>query len=146
MQAAIKRAPDYYNREPWVLGDAGKDEGGAADLSVKLSDKYTAEYLRHWQEFLDGASVLRYAGWQDASTKLRRLSGAESPLLSLFCIAAENTSVDSAAIAAAFKPVHGLTPPGACATSPIGPSNSEYMGSLLALQVEVERLAEAKDA
>ena len=51
------------------------------------------------------------AAFADASQKLLKLSGNESPLLALFCMAAQNTAVDQPDVVKAFQPVRAVESP-----------------------------------
>src|ERR1035437_2712064 len=112
MKDAIAHVDRYANGEQWVLGDQGAATIDRAALSASLRDRYYSDFVKQWRTYIKSASVVRYAGLKDATTKLAQLSGNQSPLLELFALASTNTAVDDPALAKVFQPVQSVVPPG----------------------------------
>jgi type VI secretion system protein ImpL len=93
--------------------------------------------------------VVHYNSLADAAQKLGKTSSNQSPLLALFCVAAQNTSVDQPDISKAFQPVQAVVPPN-CQDQYIGSPNASYMTGLAGIQTclaQVENAPpEQKDA
>ncbi|MEZ5353937.1 MAG: ImcF-related family protein [Bryobacteraceae bacterium] len=141
MQAAIQKAPDYVNREPWVLGEGQVvSNASPGEIISQLRDRYQADFVEQWNQFLEAGRVERYGSFNDAAAKLNATASPGSPLLRLFCLISTNTDVDNPSIKKAFEAVQGLTAPAACASAPIGPNNQEYMQQMAALKVGVDRI------
>jgi type VI secretion system protein ImpL len=138
MQEVIRNPEKFFQGEEWVLG-SGAGLGLSADtLKQQLPIRYTNDFLAQWTRFIKAASIVRYASLQDAAGKLQALSGNASPLLQLFTLVAQNTSVDSQAIASV------LQPPQFMAGKPeqlVGGTNQAYVQALLQLQTSVATLA-----
>jgi type VI secretion system protein ImpL len=144
MQSAITKAPDYVNREPWVLGEGQVvNNAPPAEIIAQLRERYQNDFIAQWNRFLDAGAVVRYRDFRDASARLASTAAPGSPLLQLFCLIATNTDVDNPGIKKAFESIQGLTAPGACVTAPIGPNNQEYMQQLAALKVGVDRIVDS---
>jgi type VI secretion system protein ImpL len=141
MQAAFKNIDRFFQGESWVLGPQTGPPPDRTKLLAELRTRYQSDYLNHWRTFLRSASVVRYGNVRDAAQKLTALSSTQSPLLSLFAITAQNTTVDSTT-AAAFQPVHAVTPP-AVTDKLIGGPNQGYVNALVALQSSLEQVANA---
>ena len=128
-----KLIPDAekYAEDDWVLGSAGSSATNIGQILSQIHQKYTADYIREWREFLRGAHVARFSDAKDASGKLAKLSTAGSPLLLLLCDVTENTNVNSEGdqVPQAFRPVRDVVTPG-CYGSPMQPQNAAYMQSL----------------
>jgi type VI secretion system protein ImpL len=140
MQDAIKNADRFFSGEQWVLGEQGTSGIDRTKLEQQLSDRFTADYISQWQQFLRSAAVAHYGGLKDAAAKLNMLSSNQSPLLQLFCMVSQNTGVENVQIKDAFQSVQLVTPPPACSQQLIGESNSGYMQSLLALGALLEQI------
>src|ERR1017187_109556 len=140
MKDAIAHADRYFNGEQWVLGDKVAGNIDRAALSQGLHDRYYADFVKQWRTYIKSASVVRYAGLKDATTKLAQLSGNQSPLLELFALASTNTAVDDAAVAKIFQPVQAVVPPGSTDRY-IAPPNQNYMNALLTIQSSLEGIA-----
>src|SRR5215208_133979 len=141
MQNAFKSADRYFTGESWVVGEQAGPPVDRAAVIAQLRARYAADYVKHWRAFVRSASVARYANVREAAQKLTVLSGNQSPLLALLSIAAQNTDVDSAT-AAAFQPVHAVTPP-KVTDKLIGETNGGYVNALVALQSALEAAAAA---
>jgi type VI secretion system protein ImpL len=142
MQDNIKRSDKFFGGERWVLGDYAAAKPDAAKLEEELRSRYSSDYIAKWREFLKNTAVARYTGLQDAARKLNILSGAQTPLLALFWVATQNTSVDSPRVTEAFDAVQKVVPPPATVVQYVWPQNQEYMGSLAALQTVIGQVAE----
>src|ERR1039458_6540662 len=125
MKDAIAHADRYFNGEQWVLGDQGAANFDRAALTQSLRNRYNADFVKEWRTYIKSASVVRYAGLKDATTKLSQLAGNQSPLLELFALASTNTAVDDAGVAAVFQPVQSVVPPGSTDRF-IAPPNQNY--------------------
>ena len=142
MDNAIRNAESFFTREQWVLGDHAAASGDRAKLEQELRARYYDDYINQWRDYLKKSAVVRYADFKDASRKLTRLEGPQSPLLALFWLASQNTGVSAPEVVKAFKPLHAVMPP-ASVDQYIGPSNADYMKALVPLQISIEQLAAA---
>jgi type VI secretion system protein ImpL len=140
MKDAIAHADRYFNGEQWVLGDQVAGNIDRAALAQGLHDRYYADFVKQWRTYIKSATVVRYAGLKDATTKLALLSGNQSPLLELFALASTNTAVDDAAVAKIFHPVQAVVPPGSTDRY-IAPPNQNYMTALVTIQTSLEAIA-----
>jgi len=142
MQENLAKADKFFGGERWVLGDYAAAQPDLAKLREELGARYTAEYIEKWREFMRSSRVVRYAGLKDAVKKLNTLSGAQTPLMALFWVASQNTSVGSAKLAEAFDSVQKVVPPPATTVQYVWPTNQEYMGALAALQSAINQVAD----
>jgi len=140
MKDAIAHVDRYANGEQWVLGDQGAATIDRAALSASLRDRYYSDFVKQWRTYIKSASVVRYAGLKDATTKLAQLSGNQSPLLELFALASTNTAVDDPALVKIFQPVQAVVPPGSTDRF-IAPPNQNYMTALVTIQTSLEAIA-----
>ena len=140
MKDAIVHADRYFNGEQWVLGDQVAGNIDRAALAQGLRDRYFADFVKQWRTYIKSASVIRYAGLKDATTKLGLLSGNQSPLLELFALASTNTAVDDAGVVKIFQPVQSVVPPGSTDRF-IAPPNQNYMTALVTLQTSLDAIA-----
>lgn len=82
--------------EACVLGNGG---GALAALSAgaglkdQIREMYIEDYVRHWKDFLAGASVLPYSNCGDAAEKLTSLKENSSPILAVLMLASLNTTL-----------------------------------------------------
>jgi type VI secretion system protein ImpL len=139
MQDAFKNPDKYFSGEEWVLGPGTAQNMDKAKLAQQLQVLYQQDYITQWRAFLKSANVVRYISLTDASQKLAKTSSNQSPLLALFCTAAQHTTVDQPDIAKAFQPVQVVVPPN-CQEQYIGPSNNSYVGDLSAIQVCLDQV------
>ena len=140
MQTAFKRPDQFFGGEEWVLGPQVLANIDPVQLEQKLRAFYLRDFLKEWRDFLKASAVARYANLADAATKLGVLSGAQSPLLGLFCLVSQNTAVEMPEIKTAFDAPQRVVPP-ACQNQWVAPSNQNYMASLLSLQASVAQVA-----
>ena len=139
MQDAFKNLPKYFTGEEWVLGPKSAQNLDTAKLAQDLQVKYQQDYINQWRAFLKSANVVHYTSLSDASQKLVKTSSNQSPLLALFCLAAQNTSVGQPDIANAFQPVQVVVPPN-CQDQYIGPPNASYVTNLAGIQVCLDQV------
>jgi type VI secretion system protein ImpL len=140
MQNAIKNAESFFTREQWVLGAHTASGGDRAKLEQDLRTRYYADFVNQWRDYFKKSAVVRYADFKDASRKLTKLDGPQSPLLALFWLASQNTGVDAPDVVKKFKAVHAVVPP-TSVDQYIGPANTDYMKALIALQVGIDQIA-----
>lgn len=140
LQAAFRRPDQFFGGEEWVLGPQVFANLDPAQLEQKLRGFYFRDFLKEWRDFLKASSISRYANLADAARKLGILSGAQSPLLGLFCLVSQNTNVEAPEIRAAFDAPQRVVPP-VCQNQWVAPSNQNYMSSLLSLQSSVAQVA-----
>ena len=105
MQNALQNLPKYFSGEQWVLGQESSSNIDLAKLATDLRNRYQQDFIAQWRSFLKSGNVVRYGGLADAAQKLLKLSGNQSPLLALFCVAAQNTAVGQPDVAKAFQAV-----------------------------------------
>jgi type VI secretion system protein ImpL len=72
---------------------AETDPKNAGDLAPEIQRLYVRDYIAAWREFLNGYSIVPYAGPADAAKKLDILSSNRSPLLALFALTANETNI-----------------------------------------------------
>jgi type VI secretion system protein ImpL len=141
IQAALADPKAMFSGEEWVLGPGGlASSGDRTQLEQKLRGFYVRDFIREWREFLRQGKVAGYQSVSDAAKKLGLTSSNQSPLLALFCLASQHTSIDLPDVKNAFQAVQQVVPP-ACQSQYVGPSNQMYMGSLLKLQNSVQQVA-----
>jgi type VI secretion system protein ImpL len=145
MQAAIRERTDYYARDPWVLGDGGPAATAAtADLQRQLRQRYSADYDAQWRQFLAAASIAPYSDSKDAARKLDAMTAAQSSLLRLFCDIASHTTANTD-VQSALQPIQQLQPPATCAAKLNDNATQQYMGAMVALQVQVDDISKRPD-
>jgi type VI secretion system protein ImpL len=148
MQNALSNLPKYFSGEQWVMGQESSSNLDLGQLATDLRGRYQKDFIAQWRAYLKNASVVRYSSLADASQKLLRLSGNQSPLLGLFCLAAQNTSVDQPDVVKAFQPVQSVVTPN-CQDQYISDPNKPYIAGLSGLQVCLDQANNApgdKDA
>ena len=140
MENAFRNADPYFEGERWVVGDsaAAQTQDREAVLA-ELRRRYRGEYVQRWRTYVRGTSVVRGASARDVAQKLGILGGAQSPLLATLALVARNTAVDSA-MAAAFQPVHTVTPPGP-PDKFVSDANQQYVSALVGAQTALEQVA-----
>lgn len=86
---------------PAILGEACVvgETGGLvsawqqnAETEHALTRLFISDYIDHWRKFVEGFSVLKYSGPQDAARKLEILADHKSPLLGLLAMTANQTN------------------------------------------------------
>ena len=144
--AVIQRSLDdvetLFAREEWVTGAASVGQADIGRIEEALRARYIAGYIEQWQRFLEGVAVAGFGGAADAASKLTVLASNESLLLQAFRLAAEQTAVDSVAVAPAFQPLHQVTPP-TITDRYISDANKGYMDALAQLSVAMDAVAKS---
>jgi type VI secretion system protein ImpL len=140
MQDALAHADRYLRGESWVLGEEATPTIDREQVLEQLRSRYVLDYIRHWESFVDSASLLPYNGLKDASQKLAVLSGNGSPLIALIGLAASQTLLAQPAVQHAFIPLHVLHPETTKPDSTAKSALAGYFAALDALQVAVERV------
>ena len=140
MQAAFKKPDQFFGGEEWVLGPLVVGNLDVPQLEQKLRGFYYRDFIKEWRDFVKAASVSKYNDLQDAANKLGILSGGQSPLLGLLCLVSQHTNVDAPEVKNAFDAPQRVVPP-SCQNQYVGPTNQNYMGSLLGLQSLMAQVA-----
>ena len=138
MQAALENPLQYFSAESWVLGQENPSPADLAKRADGLRGTYRREYIERWRSFLRGATVNHPVSLGSASQELQKLSGDQSPLLALFCVAAQNTALDQPDVAKAFQAVQSVAPQD-CQDQSGAPPTAAYIKSLSNLQTCVDR-------
>jgi type VI secretion system protein ImpL len=140
MKASLKKPEKYFSGEQWVLGDQAAADVDRSKLGQQLADRYYGDFVKHWRAYFKAAAVVKYASVGDAAKKLSTLSGNQSPLLELFWLASQNTSVDKPEVSNIFQPAQAIVPP-TNVDRYIAPTNQAYMNALVTLQASLEAVA-----
>ena len=133
VQTALLHPDLYFAGESWVLGNQTPPSVQVADLTAKLSSRYTADFSTQWRDFLHTAAVVRYRSLADARSRLQSLSSPNSALLALMFTVSSNTAVANPAIAQQFQPTQSLVPPNSTNRF-ISSGNTTYINGLLGLE------------
>ena len=136
---AIRNPSRYIHGDAWVLGDQATVNTDPHELIRPLRDRYEADFIKEWRAYLRSGRVVPYRDMKDASAKLNKLSGADSPLLALLLLASQNIWWDDAVIEKDLQPVKYVEPPGSERYT--NPQNEEYVRALVKLQSDVDALA-----
>jgi type VI secretion system protein ImpL len=128
----------YFSGEEWVLGEHINAAQDRAQLKRDLTTRYDQDFLKTWQAYLNATSVVPYLSIADAVGKLDKMTGPESPLLRVLCVAGENTK----SAPQAFQPVQSVTPPG-CMSKLVGTAATPYMNGLIGLKGSLQGVASA---
>jgi len=142
MKDAFKNLPKYFSGEEWVLGPKTSQNVDTTKAGQDLQARYQQDYINQWRAFLKSANVVHYNSLADASQKLGKTSSNRSPLLALFCVAAQNTSVDQPDISKAFQPVQAVVPPN-CQDQYVGQPNATYVSNLAGIQACLDQVSNA---
>lgn len=143
MNEALSKAAEFFGGEAWVLGDEAMEGLDPETLGPELRARYEADFLGNWREYLKSSSVQSYGSIRDAASKLSQLSGNQSYLMALFCLASIHTNVGDPPLEEPFQPLHLVTPPETCEQQYIADSNRGYMGGLSSLQIALDQVARA---
>jgi type VI secretion system protein ImpL len=131
----IAHTDNHADADDWVLGAGAGSRPVQNISSQQVRELYEADYKKQWRDFLTAASVRHFAGPQDESRYLEKLSGNRSPLLALLCEVSQNTAEASPDIAVAFQPVQEVVAakpaPQSCREQFKQPSNEPYANALL---------------
>lgn len=140
MADAFTNSDRYFQGETWVVGDATASRSVDRESVIAgLRARYHEDYAKSWQRVVSTANVVRPSSVKEAAEKLDVLAGAQSPILQVLRITAENTRTDSA-MRAAFQPVHAVTPPEVLDKF-VSEKNQPYMEGLLGLQSALKQVA-----
>jgi type VI secretion system protein ImpL len=139
MQKAIQNPREYFNGEAWVLGPDTYANLDPAKIQQELQQRYQGDFVKTWREFLHASRVVGFGSVPDAATKLSKLSGNQSPLLSLLCVVSENTAVGAKAVSDLFQPPQQVAPAG-CHDHLAAPGNAAYMDGLNRLLSSLQAL------
>jgi len=135
MQSLLKNPGSLASAEEWVVVMPRVD---APNLAAELGGRYAAEYAEHWSGFLRKSRVIscRAKTPGDASKRLSSLASAKSPLLGLFCVAAENTESDSPELKA-FELLRKVVPQN-CSRQLTSDLNEGYLNALFEITQQLE--------
>lgn len=142
MQDAIKNLRRFFGGENWVLGDKAYANLDPAQAAPELIARYQRDLIANWRAYLANSEVVRYSSIADAAQKLGQLSSNQSFLMSLFCLATNNTITAPEPITAIYQPVHYVQPAG-CSERPVRENNAAYMSALAALQTSLDRTSKS---
>ena len=147
IQKAIQNPNEYFSGEAWVLGPDTFANLDPAKMRQELQDRYRGDFVKTWREFLRATRVVGFGSIPDAAAKLGKLSGNQSPLLSLLCVVSESTAVDAKPVSDLFQPPQQIVPAG-CHDRLAAPSNAAYMDGLSRLMQSLQALVsdQANDA
>jgi type VI protein secretion system component VasK len=123
-----------------VLGPVVVADPDLLRFQLALQYRYRSDFEKTWREFMRASHVVGYTSVPEAVNKLAKLTGNQSPLLSLLCVVSENTTVDAKPLSDLFQPPQLVVPSG-CHDHLIGPSNAAYMDSLSKLYRSLQELA-----
>ncbi len=132
-------AEELLQSEDWVLGPQSISGAERAELGAAVKARYLTDYSATWLSFIDGTSVVGFNGPADASTKLGRLAGPDSPLLGALSLVSRNTQP----LQEEFQPLHAVQPPPDEEEILIGETNQGYTQALLGLQGALSQVASA---
>jgi type VI secretion system protein ImpL len=139
MQKAVQNPKEYFNGEAWVLGADTYANLDPAKMQQDLQTRYQGDFVKTWRDFLHATRVVGYGSIPDAAAKLSKLSGNQSPLLSLLCVVSENTAVDAKTVSDLFQPPQQVAPAG-CHQRLAAQSNAAYMDGLNKLLSSLQAL------
>jgi len=139
MQKAIQNPKEYFSGEAWVLGPDTYANLDPAKMQQELQDRYRGDFVRIWREFLHAGRVVGFGSIPDAVNKLGKLSGNQSPLLSMLCVVSESTAVDAKPVSDLFQPPQQVIPAG-CRDHLAAQSNAAYMDGLNKLLQSLQAL------
>lgn len=135
-----------FGAEEWVVGRTELSVNNPEDLKRKLLRDYSAAYIEQWTRYLHKTSLVSYRSAQDASTKLRVLSQANtSPLLASLWLASQHTAVNEE-VRTEFAAVHAIVASHAAGTKNfVTPNSQQYANVLSELAAAVEGYIAATD-
>jgi type VI secretion system protein ImpL len=145
MQGVLEKPAPYFNAESWVMGQPSPSPVDMTKRAGELRQIYQRDYAARWTAFLRSAMVTSPVSLGSASQELQKLAGDQSPLLALFCVAAQNTAVDQEDITRTFQAVQSLASRD-CQDQPAGPATAVYLKSLSELQACVDRAENSPSA
>ncbi|MDE2474025.1 MAG: type VI secretion system membrane subunit TssM [Alphaproteobacteria bacterium] len=116
--AAIKQVTEAS----WVLGPNQQppvNQGAQAQLRNEIAAAYASDFITAWDQLLSDVTITPFKNAQDATDILGRVSGPGSPLKTFLIAAAQETTMNRGAAAAALA-----NPAGAAAQAARGAINS----------------------
>lgn len=129
-QKQLQDPDKYFNGEEWVLGKETAQNFDKAKTVTDLRQRYDQDFIKTWRGFLAAtAEVLPYSNYVRAAAMLGKLGSPQSPLMQLFCVVSDNTSVPNKDVAQAFQPPQFVTPPG-CSRQLVGAAANPYVAGL----------------
>ncbi len=140
---AINNIKRFFGGEAWVLGDHAIANVDAQALGPQLRDRYHQDFIGNWRAYLAASQVVPYRSISDAAEKLKQLSGNQSYLLGLLCLASVNTDVPTDAVSAPYQPVQYVTPPKTCTDRYFQEHSKAYGDALVNLQASMDRVAKS---
>jgi type VI secretion system protein ImpL len=140
MTDAIQNPGRYFSGEQWVMGEQAFATLDKAKLTAELQTRFQTDFAKTWREYLRATTVNPYASVADAATKLTALSGNQSPLLMVLCVASQHTSAAAPDIAKIFQPAQSVTPAG-CQEQLSSAGNKPYVDKLIDLQAKLQQVA-----
>ena len=141
VQDQLENIDALLSLEDWVIGSPALPPADRQALASDLGRRFTSEYVDRWAAFVAGAQVSSGGGVAGTARRLETLSDRQSPLLQMFALVSQHTSVDST-VAAAFQPVHVVVPPGQTDRL-IGDGNQAYVDGLAAVRNALSPVLEA---
>ncbi len=138
MQRVLASPAPYFNAESWVMGQGSVSPAELTRRADALRQAYQRDYAAHWIAFLRGALITSPVSLGSASQELQKLVQDQSPLLTMFCVVAQNTAIGQTDLTMAFQAVQSLAPHD-CQDQPAGPATAPYLKSLSELQACVDR-------
>lgn len=142
VQDAIKNLKRFFGGERWVLGEKAYEDLDPAKVAPELVKRYSTDFLANWRTYLANSEVARFTSIGDAAQKLAQLASNQSFLMSLFCLATNNTINAPDEVKAPYQPVHYVQPSG-CTERPVRETISPYLSALTALQTSLDRVAKS---
>jgi type VI secretion system protein ImpL len=103
----------------WVLGPDRQPPVNQAQLRNEIAGAYASDFIAAWDQLLSDVTIVPFKNSQDATEILGRLSGPGSPLKTFLIAAAQETTMNRGAAAAALA-----NPAGAAAQAARGAINS----------------------
>ncbi len=129
-QTQLQDPDKYFNGEEWVLGKETAQNFDKAKTVADLRRRYDADFVKTWRAFLAATTeAVPYSNYVRAGTVLEKLGSPQSPLMRLFCVISENTSVPNKDVSQAFQPAQFVAPPG-CSRQLVGPAANPYVAGL----------------
>lgn len=144
-QKQLKDPDKYFAGEEWVLGPQAFADYDKQKLVQDLTKRYQQDFVKTWREYLRSTAVVNYKDVPDAASKLQQMTGPQSALLQVICVASDNTAVADKDVAQVFQPTQFVTPPG-CSHQLAAASNNDYMGKLIALQSALQSVGPIENA
>jgi type VI secretion system protein ImpL len=144
-QNLLKDPDKLFSGEEWVLGPNFFQAFDKAKLVKDLAARYQSDFVKTWRDYLRHTSLAPYGSVPDAAAKLGKMTGPQSPLLQVLCVASNNTAVPNKDISQIFQPVQSVEPPG-CSDHLAAPANKDYVDALLHLQTALQTVGPIANA